>query len=346
MSFGELFQLSDHLAAGAKIDPGREQVLEQTHPRLLEPRALGMQPVTVADVDQHLPPEQREALTGQRHRGGWVTGPSCRSRRGSQAHNSQRVDAARVDVQGVTAPLASEQIRLVQRPSKLGHLGLECVPAGAGRVCPNVLDQPIGAHDPARIQRQPDEHLGGLALRQPDPHIVAGQLDRAKNGHRQHPSRVCAPPARRRRPLSGRQRSSAVVNGRQRFVSTKANTQTCPTTTTRPWSASSSAVSTEPPTRSSNRALSDNTPILLVAAALLADEPDDLLSRAGKSAATARDRQLVVIAAAYLAGQHDRLDALVRDHLADHPGNILAAWIAAQPARPVNPPAATTGPHR
>jgi hypothetical protein len=94
------------------------------------------------------------------------------------------------------------------------------------------------------------------------------------------------------------------------------------------------------------RALVDNTPVLLVAAALLADKPDDLLARAGQSATTARDRQLVVIAAAYLAGQHDRLDALVRDHLADHPGNILAAWIAAQPARPVNPAAARTSPHQ
>jgi hypothetical protein len=94
------------------------------------------------------------------------------------------------------------------------------------------------------------------------------------------------------------------------------------------------------------RAVADNNPILLVAAALLADEPDDLLRRAAKSAVTARDRQLVVIAAAYVAGQYDRLDALVRDHLADHPGNILAAWIAAQPARLVNPPAANNRPHR
>lgn len=94
------------------------------------------------------------------------------------------------------------------------------------------------------------------------------------------------------------------------------------------------------------RAADGNSPILLVAAALLADEPDDLLRRAGGSAVSARDRQLVVIAAAYIAGQHERLDALVRDHLADHPGNILAAWIAAQPARPVNPPAPTCTPHR
>ena len=94
------------------------------------------------------------------------------------------------------------------------------------------------------------------------------------------------------------------------------------------------------------RAATGNAPILLVAAALLADEPDDLLTRAGRSAVTARDRQLIVIAAAYLAGQHDRVDALVRDHLADHPGNLLAAWIASQPTRPVDPDASAATPHR
>jgi hypothetical protein len=31
------------------------------------------------------------------------------------------------------------------------------------------------------------------------------------------------------------------------------------------------------------------------------------------------------------------LDALVRDHLADHPDNILAAWIGAQHTRPGQP---------
>ena len=113
-------------------------------------------------------------------------------------------------------------------------------------------------------------------------------------------------------------------------------------TTARPWSASSSAGTTG---RRRDPATGDgrHTPILLVAAALLTDAPDDLLKRATKSAETARDRQLVVIAAAYVAGQHDRLDTLVRDHLADHPGNILAAWIAAQPSR-LNPPRPQPGP--
>jgi hypothetical protein len=43
-----------------------------------------------------------------------------------------------------------------------------------------------------------------------------------------------------------------------------------------------------------------------------------------------RDRQLVAIARAHLDGDEERLDAFGRDHLAEHPDNILAAWIAAQ----------------
>jgi hypothetical protein len=50
--------------------------------------------------------------------------------------------------------------------------------------------------------------------------------------------------------------------------------------------------------------------------------------RAGAKAATTRDRQLVAIAAAHLRGQRELVDALARDHLADHPDNVLVAWIA------------------
>src|SRR6185436_592516 len=59
----------------------------------------------------------------------------------------------------------------------------------------------------------------------------------------------------------------------------------------------------------------------------------DLLARSTQLAATTRDRQLVAIATAHLDGDSDRVDALARDHLVDHPDNILVAWIAAA-ARP------------
>ena len=46
-------------------------------------------------------------------------------------------------------------------------------------------------------------------------------------------------------------------------------------------------------------------------------------------ATTTRDRQVVAIAVAHTAGDADRVDALARDHLADHPDGVLVAWITA-----------------
>jgi hypothetical protein len=69
-------------------------------------------------------------------------------------------------------------------------------------------------------------------------------------------------------------------------------------------------------------------PAILVAAALFAPDGDGLLERAGGVAATTRDRQLVAIATAHLNGRRDLVDALARDHLVDHPDNVLVAWIA------------------
>ncbi|HEX5086402.1 MAG TPA: hypothetical protein VFV89_01245 [Nocardioides sp.] len=84
------------------------------------------------------------------------------------------------------------------------------------------------------------------------------------------------------------------------------------------------------------RSTSDDSPALLVAAALVSDAPDPLLTRAAASATKTRDRQLVAIVTAHLRDDVDLLDVLVRDHLTDHPDNVLVAWIAAQhtPAAP------------
>ncbi|MDQ1739009.1 MAG: hypothetical protein QOE53_661 [Pseudonocardiales bacterium] len=82
------------------------------------------------------------------------------------------------------------------------------------------------------------------------------------------------------------------------------------------------------------RARTNDSPILLVAAALLTVEPNDFLDRAAEHATTTRDRQLIAIAAAHLNHDEDLFNAFVRDHLADHPDNILAAWIAAKHTPP------------
>ena len=85
------------------------------------------------------------------------------------------------------------------------------------------------------------------------------------------------------------------------------------------------------------RAGDSTSPRLLVAAAILSDAPHDLLSRAARYASTTTDRQLLAIAVTEVNGDEDLLDALVRDHLADYPDNILAAWICARHATSGHP---------
>ena len=69
---------------------------------------------------------------------------------------------------------------------------------------------------------------------------------------------------------------------------------------------------------------------VLVAAALLTDGDPEMLARATAAATTSRDRQLVAIAAAHLRGDDQLVDVLVRDHLVDHPDDVVAAWIASR----------------
>jgi hypothetical protein len=76
------------------------------------------------------------------------------------------------------------------------------------------------------------------------------------------------------------------------------------------------------------RATTSTDPLVLTAAALL-DQGDPLLiDRAASVAVRPLDRQVVALAAAHLAGDHDRVTALAREHLLDHPDSVLAAWIA------------------
>lgn len=78
------------------------------------------------------------------------------------------------------------------------------------------------------------------------------------------------------------------------------------------------------------RAATTDSASLLVAAAMLTRDASHLV-RAAALATAARERQLVVLAGAHLEGNAHLLDVLVRDHLADHPDHVLAAWIAGQP---------------
>jgi hypothetical protein len=76
-------------------------------------------------------------------------------------------------------------------------------------------------------------------------------------------------------------------------------------------------------------ACASRDPAVLVAAALVAPGWPQLLARAATAATCIRDRQLVAVASAHLRGDRDRALLLARDHLADHPDDVLIAHIAA-----------------
>ena len=79
------------------------------------------------------------------------------------------------------------------------------------------------------------------------------------------------------------------------------------------------------------RADTTDDAVVIVMAALLEPAPERL-DRARSVASTSRDRQVVEIARAHLAGDGDRVDALARDHLVDHPDSLIVAWIASASA--------------
>ena len=93
------------------------------------------------------------------------------------------------------------------------------------------------------------------------------------------------------------------------------------------------------------QARTSDQPTVLVTAALIDPTAHHLLVRAADLAVTTRDRQLVAVAAAQLAGDRDRVDALARDHLVDYPDSVLVAWIAAA-ARTTTPAAPALGAHQ
>lgn len=72
---------------------------------------------------------------------------------------------------------------------------------------------------------------------------------------------------------------------------------------------------------------------VLVMAALL-ERRDEHLDAAQAQATSRSDRQIVAIARWVLAGDADRVDALARDHLVDHPDSLIVAWMAAGAGRP------------
>jgi len=75
--------------------------------------------------------------------------------------------------------------------------------------------------------------------------------------------------------------------------------------------------------------VTDDQVFQALVAVAVRDGGDDVVDTAASRATTRRQRQLVALVRLHLAGDDDRFDALVREHLAEHPDDVVAAWLAA-----------------
>jgi hypothetical protein len=123
------------------------------------------------------------------------------------------------------------------------------------------------------------------------------------------------------------------VSRRQRFVSDRLH---APTMSTDVRDLLHRLVGGDPAAGPAVVALADQgspDPAVHVAAAVLTGSPARL-DAAAALAKRPRERQLVALTRAHLGADRDLFDALVRDHLATYPDQLLAAWLAARPADP------------
>ena len=139
----ESFELADHLARGAEVEPCRELVLDETETDLLEAGTVRDDPVAITGGGQDLAPEQRQRRRARLQRSGRVAGASKRCGLFGEAEHLERIDRARVDLQRVTGTRPRHQRGVAQRPAQPGHLRLQHVARRAdGLVSPEILDQP------------------------------------------------------------------------------------------------------------------------------------------------------------------------------------------------------------
>jgi hypothetical protein len=188
------FQLTDHVADLSEPQPCPELDLQQRHPGLVEACAVRGDPVAVAGGLEHIAAVEPQR-GGAQVDGTLVVSGLAQPRRGGRcAQGGERVHVGRFDVERVAALAAGDYGRAAERPAQHRDLRLQCVAAGADAVgSPEVLDEPVGPDEFARLEREAHHQLGCLAGG--DGHVppVAGDLEGTQHRHGKHLPSVCLP---------------------------------------------------------------------------------------------------------------------------------------------------------
>ena len=144
----------------AEPQPRRELGLQQRPACLLKPAPVGRGPV--AGRRQDVAAKAAERRRAQLGGGAVVAGPQGLSRGRGVAHEPQRVDRVRRDLQPVAALDCGDRRRVAERPAQPRDLRLQRVAPGR-HPGPQVVDQRVGAHRRPGVEREAYEQLRGLA---------------------------------------------------------------------------------------------------------------------------------------------------------------------------------------
>ena len=158
------------------------------------PAAGSTSPLNSANADAHRSAAPRSSPAS-----------SKLSRRGRVAQHRERVDLGRIDGELVAAVAADDHRRVTERAAQPGDLRLQGVALGVdGVVAPQVLDEPVGAHDEPASRARRTSSSDVLPAGNGDELTVAPDLDRAEHRDLQHVgSRTTALRPLRSRALSG-----------------------------------------------------------------------------------------------------------------------------------------------
>ena len=127
---------------------------------------MRLDPVAVAGGRQEVASIQLQGRGAEVGRARVVAGIEQPGRGGRVVQHRERVDLGRVDGELIAAIAALDQRRIAERPAQPGDLRLQRVaPGGDGPATPQVVDEPVGAHEHTGLDREAHQQLGGLSPR-------------------------------------------------------------------------------------------------------------------------------------------------------------------------------------
>ena len=157
-----------------RLDP----LLQRDEPELVEPGDLGLGEGLVEEVRERRPSPERECLAERTLGRTRIAARERRATLGREADEPMDVHALGLELEDIARSARHDGFR-AERLAKLGHVDLDGVRGGLGRVArPEALDELVDRDDPSGLEREHGEERAGLLPAERDWVSVLQRLQR------------------------------------------------------------------------------------------------------------------------------------------------------------------------